>query len=260
MSLRIVVKFGGSLAQDESVLKELTAAVADLARAGHRIVLVHGGGKDINANLELLQEEVRFENGLRVTDAPVLDMVEMTLSGRVNKKLVRLLTTHSCRAVGISGVDGLLLEAAPMTNADVDLGYVGEIADVRPRLIEDLWAGGWVPVVSPISGDIDGQAWNVNADHAASAIAASLEVDVLLFLSDVPGVLEKKEVIPELNDDSVHAKIASGVIQGGMIPKTHSALQSVEAGVKAVHIVGWKSAEDLEKQLLGEHNYGTIIH
>jgi acetylglutamate kinase len=255
----IAIKFGGSLAQDTKVLSELTAAVAALVQQGNSVVLIHGGGKDINANLGLLQEEVRFTEGLRVTDAPVLDMVEMTLSGRVNKMLVRLLLQNKCKAVGISGVDGATLQAHKL-HSKVDLGFVGEVEFVDTQLIQCLWNGGFTPVLSPLSVSADGsQAWNVNADDAASAVASALRVEHFVLLSDVPGVLQNEEVIPFLNEEKVTRLVAEGVITGGMIPKTRGAIESIKSGIQNIHIIGWHGPSAFIRQLKGEENTGTIL-
>lgn len=258
MSKKIIIKFGGSLAQNNDALNELTKAVSELVKEGHQVALVHGGGKDINENLSLLKEEVKFINGLRVTDAPVLKMVEMTLSGYVNKMLVRLFIIHGAKAVGISGVDGMLFEAKKIDNED-DLGFVGDIINVNNSLIETLWNDSYIPVVSPISVSADGQSWNINADNAASALAVALKADQLVFVSDVPGVLNDGKVIPALDEAKIEELIASEVISGGMIPKTRSSLESIKAGVKSIHIVGWSNSENFMNQLLGQANHGTII-
>ncbi len=253
-----LVKIGGSLAEDPQALAELCSALARLHREGNRLVLVHGGGKDINKNLELLQEKPRFERGLRITDAPVMKMVEMTLSGWVNKQLVRFFQAEGCNAVGVSGVDGGLLRAVRKVG-EVDLGLVGTITSVDPTLVKLLWEGGILPVVSPVSAGEGFEALNINADEAASALANALKVDRLLFVSDVPGVLRDKVVIPELNAGSIAELVQALVIQGGMIPKTRSCLESIAAGIREVHICGWNGPDAFREQLTGTVNRGTII-
>ena len=255
----LAIKIGGSMAVDDQALSGLCQALAQLSISGYRLILVHGGGKDINENLELLRQPPRFIDGLRVTDASVLKMVEMTLSGFVNKKLVKLLLTQKCQAVGISSVDAGLIEASKK-QSDLDLGLVGQVDQVNPAIIQHLWAGCYLPVVSPVSWGGGEQSLNVNADVAASEIAKALKVDQLLFISDVPGVMENKIVMPTMDRRSIESKIESGVILGGMIPKVQSCIDSVENGVSKVHILGWKSAQDLVDQIQGKINYGTIIH
>ena len=254
----IVVKIGGSLAIDETKLTEFVAAVAQIPADQYRIVVVHGGGKDINENLALLKEKPNFINGLRVTTPSIMKMVEMTLSGHVNKKLVRMLLEQGKKAVGISGVDGKLFEAVKL-QGEADLGQVGDIKVVNTALVQDLLAMGWTPVVSPISFGVD-CAFNVNADTAASELAVALKADQFILISDVPGVLDgNKIVLPDLDKLKVEQLIIDGVITGGMIPKVRASLESISRGLRSIHIVGWKDANHLMKQITGEINYGTII-
>ncbi len=255
----ILIKIGGSFAADTIKLAELASAIHVLVNKSYRVVLVHGGGKDINENLKLLDEVPEFVSGLRVTDESVLKMVEMTLCGTMNKRLVRLLQVSGCKVVGISGQDGELLIAQKKLKEGHDIGFVGEITDVNTQLIDDLLAKKWLPVVSPLSVDQEGNAYNVNADEAASALARALNVDQLLFISDVAGVLNRDEIISYLNEGEIDELVDSKVIQGGMIPKVESCLECVNSGIGRVHILGWKDAESLESQIMGKINYGTII-
>lgn len=254
----VVVKIGGSLAVDENKLAEFLDATAQLAQQDFHLVVVHGGGKDINENLALLQETPEFIQGLRVTTPSILKMVEMTLSGHVNKKLVQMLGQRHCRAVGISGVDAAMIQATQLQGS-VDLGRVGDVSTVHPQLLNHLLEGGYLPVVSPISYGDDG-AFNVNADTVASEVAVALQADVLVLISDVPGVLDdSKSVIAELNAEKIEHLIQEGVISGGMIPKVRASLDSISRGLRSIHIVGWKNAEALKQQISGEKNNGTII-
>ncbi|MCL2284701.1 MAG: acetylglutamate kinase [Fibromonadales bacterium] len=253
----IVVKIGGSLAVDEAKLLDFAIAAAEISKE-LRLAIVHGGGKDINANLALLNEEPKFINGLRVTTPAGMDMVEMTLSGRVNKKLVRMLLSNNAMAAGISGVDAKLLEAKPMQGKG-DLGSVGDVVKVNAQILEALFAAGITPVISPVSYG-GGSAWNVNADTAASEIAVALKADCFVLISDISGVLdENKRVIPHLNRELANSLIQSSVISGGMIPKVQGALDSIDRGLKSIHIVGWEGAEPFKRQLAGNGNTGTII-
>jgi len=253
----IVVKIGGSLAVDEAKLLDFAVAAAGISK-GFRMAIVHGGGKDINANLALLNEEPKFINGLRVTTPATMDMVEMTLSGRVNKKLVRMLLANNAVVAGISGVDAKLLEAKPMQGKG-DLGAVGDIVNVNTQILEALFAANITPVISPVSYG-SGNAWNVNADTAASEIAIALKADCFVLISDISGVLDgNKKLIPHLNKELAGNLIQSGVISGGMIPKVQGALESIERGLKSIHIIGWEGADAFKKQLVGVENSGTII-
>ncbi len=230
---KVVVKIGGSLAIDEAKLADFVSAVSSLPGSGCQVAVVHGGGKDINENIALLKEQPTFIDGLRVTTPGIMKMVEMTLSGHVNKKLVRMLLNNNCNAIGISGVDG--------------------------NLFQVVKAAGWTPVVSPISIG-EGQSWNVNADTAASELAVALEADQFVLVSDVPGVMdENKNVIPELSEADAEKLIEAGVISGGMIPKVRESFKSIRRGLKSIHIVGWKDAEHFGKQINGDLNYGTIL-
>jgi acetylglutamate kinase len=233
----VVVKIGGSLAVDEAKLREFAAAAAQAAQ-NCRLVVVHGGGKEINQNLALLNEEPRFVEGLRVTTEPGMRMVEMTLSGAVNKKLVRLLLANGANAVGVSGVDAGTLQAVPKRQ---DLGFVGLVQKVNPALIQSLLDAGFVPVVSPVAlWEQEGKALNINADTAASELAIALEADEFKLISDVEGVLDaSKKVIPALDEDFTQKLIADGTISGGMIPKVQAAFEALARGLKSMRIVGW---------------------
>jgi acetylglutamate kinase len=253
----IVVKIGGSLAIDEAKLLDFAVAAAEVSRE-FRLVIVHGGGKDINANLALLNEEPKFIDGLRVTTPAIMDMVEMTLSGKVNKKLVRMLLANNANAAGISGVDAKLLEAKPLQGKG-DLGAVGDVFKVNTQILEVFFSANITPVVSPVSYG-NGTSYNVNADTAASEIAIALRADCFVLISDISGVLDQdKKIIPHLSKELAYNLIQSGVICGGMIPKVQGALESIERGLKSIHIVGWEGVEAFKKQLAGTSNSGTII-
>lgn len=265
----IVIKIGGSIMDDEAALRGLCKVLAGLGRAdapsgartsdAHQapLVLVHGGGKDINRHLAWLQEEPVFKEGLRVTGTAALKVVEMTLSGYVNKKLVGLLNAEGGSAAGISGVDGPTLVCEKISE---ELGQVGRIVEVRTALVDALLAGSFLPVVSPISVDADQTHYNVNADDAAAALAAGLRAEKLIFVSDVEGVRDADGVrIPDLDGTRIDRLIADGVASGGMIPKLKSCRAAVEGGIGQVHICGWAGPEKFAAQVRGDGNTGTII-
>jgi acetylglutamate kinase len=256
----VLVKIGGSMMDDEAALAGVCGVLAGLRSRGLPLALVHGGGKDINRHLAWLEEEPLFKDGLRVTSEAALKVVEMTLSGYVNKKLVGLLNVHGVRgskAVGISGVDGPTFLCERIS---ADLGRVGRIVKVDTALVAALLGGGFLPVVSPISVDAGQSHYNVNADDAAGALAAALKAEKLVFVSDVEGVRDGGGArLPSLDGAGIEELIGGGVATGGMIPKLRSCRAAVEAGIGEVHICKWQGAEAFAAQLQGTGNSGTII-
>ena len=254
----IVVKIGGSMMDDEAALAGLCDALAGLGKSSAApLVLVHGGGKDINRHLAWLNEEPVFKDGLRVTGPAALKVVEMTLSGYVNKRLVGLLNAHGAKATGLSGVDGPTFLCEPISP---ELGQVGRIVGVRTGLVDALLAGGFLPVVSPVSVDAGQAHYNVNADDAASALAAALRAEKLIFVSDVEGVRGADGArIPGLDGAGIDRLIADGTASGGMIPKLRSCRAAVADGIDQVHICSWAGPERFAAQVRGEGNTGTII-
>lgn len=230
----VVLKVGGHEIDQPLFLDELVKALRGLGDLGR--VIVHGGGKEIADLQEKLGLEPQFLDGLRVTDEASLAVVEMVLSGRVNKRLVARLVAAGIPALGVSGVDLGLLRVEKMAHPAGDLGWVGEIVEVNAGPLSLLLDRGIVPVVSPVSLGLDGHSYNVNADQAAFALARSLQAERLVFISNVPGVLVDGEVAARLTAQEVDALIGSGKIGGGMIPKVRSALEAVHGGVRAVQI------------------------
>ena len=253
-----LIKIGGSFAVEESNLRDLCKALAQLKAEGENLVLVHGGGKDINANLGLLSEEPNFVDGLRVTSPNILNMVEMTLSGHVNKKLSRFLSLEGAKALGLAGTDSNLIQAKQKSK---ELGQVGEVVDVNVEIVQDLLKASILPVVSPLAiGKEDGLVYNVNADNSASAVAQGLKVDKLVFLSDVPGVMEEGNVISSLDSKGADALIEKEVISGGMIPKIQSCFASLDSGVSEVHIMGWSGVSAFVNHIKGSSLTGTVLY
>lgn len=236
MKALTVIKVGGAeLKEGSPLLEELADAIIQLARE-RQLVVVHGGGSDIADLQKRLGLEPCFVEGLRVTDDASLWACEMVLSGAVNKRLTARLVLRGLRAIGLSGVDGGLLRARRLVHPKGDLGRVGEITQVDSACLLDLLAQGFTPVVSPISLGDDGRAFNVNADHAAMAVAGALPGSELIFLTDVPGVMYQGVVLKELVAGEALRLIAEGHITGGMIPKVRSALSAIEAGAGNVWI------------------------
>ncbi len=227
----LVIKVGGNELDDPAFLDGLVGAIGWLG-AEHRVVLVHGGGKEIAAWQEKLGLMPRFIEGLRVTDDQSMAVAEMVLSARTNKMLVARLLRAGILAAGISGVDGGLLIVEKMTHPAGDLGRVGRIVGSDPLILRALLAAGFVPVVSPISLGRDGRSYNVNADQAAQAIAVALGASALAFVSNVPGVKANGQVVESLTVAQAEGWIKDGTISGGMIPKVRAALEAVNAGVR----------------------------
>jgi acetylglutamate kinase len=228
----IVVKVSGHELDDASFLAAFAATIKALAQP---VIIVHGGGREITELQHKMGIEPRYVDGLRVTDAASLALVEMVLCGTVNTRLVRLLVEAGVDALGMSGVDRGLVRASRLHHAEVDMGFTGEVAAVRGDVLLQLLAQGVTLVLAPICLG-DSSAYNVNADHVAGAVAAAIEADRLVFLTNVPGVLSDGVVLPVLTADGAEALIASGVVFGGMIPKVRTALHALGSGVQQVVI------------------------
>lgn len=232
----IVIKCGGS------ILDELTTAffqsLSELEAQGYQLVFVHGGGPDINGMLDLFNIIPQFKNGLRKTDKQTLKVVEMTLSGQTNRKLVARLRQHQFSAVGINGSDGDILQAKYINQHE--LGFVGEISAVNTQLLKLVVNGNYIPVITPIGITEQGEKLNINADYAAAEVAKALHAEQCLFVTNVEGVFIKGSLAGRLSKQDVNANIANGEISGGMIPKVQSALNAVEKGIESVMIVSGK--------------------
>jgi len=235
-----LVKVGGAELKDGPELTELVDALARLV-AERDVIVVHGGGVEIADLQQRLGLKPQFIEGLRVTDEESLRVAEMVLSGLVNKRLTARLVARGVKAIGISGVDGGLLRAERLRHPKGDLGHVGEITQVQADCLAQLCADGFTPVISPISLGSDGRPLNVNADHAALAIASALGVGEAVFLTDVPGVMREGVILETLNAREAKRMIENGQITGGMIPKVRSALAAIEKGVGSVYITNLTS-------------------
>lgn len=266
----VVVKYGGHAMGEEHLALEFGRDIALLKQVGINPVIVHGGGPQINAMLKRLDVKSTFIDGLRVTDAAAMEVVEMVLAGTVNKYVANLITQAGAMAVGVCGKDGGMVRAKkllrtkkdPATGQDtvIDLGFVGEPAAVDARVIHALTGGGVVPVIAPVGVDADGQTYNINADTVAAAIAGALNATRLLMLTDVPGVLDKdKALIPELSLADVDARIADGTITGGMIPKVECCVEAVKQGVKGAVILDGRVQHACLLELFTEAGPGTLI-
>ena len=254
----VCIKIGGSTVDAEGLLRELGRSIRMLTPDSFPII-IHGGGKDIARQLKLLNREFTFIEGMRVTDAEMVKIVQMVLSGDVNKKIVNALLCEGVNAAGFSGVDCSLFLASKMFIKGQDIGFVGRIDSVNRSLIDVCGESGIVPVISPISRDAAGCIYNVNADLAASELAMAIKADDLVFVSDVPGVLIDDEVRKEIKISEIEPLIEKGHITGGMVPKLRSAADAVHRGVKRVHICGWNDSETLRDELTRGASSGTVI-
>ncbi len=254
----VVIKIGGATVDAEGLLRELGQSIHKLL-PGSFPVVVHGGGKDIARQLSLLNKEFTFIEGMRVTDSEMVKIVQMVLSGDVNKRIVNALQQENVKAFGFSGVDNNLFMASRMLLRGQDIGFVGKIETVNTSIIDMCKNHSLIPVISPISRDNEGNIYNVNADLAASELAMALKADDLIFVSDVPGVLIDDTVRKEIPTSEIEELIKQGYITGGMVPKLRSAAEAVNRGVGRVHICGWKDSETLRNELTTSNSEGTVI-
>ena len=256
----IVVKYGGNAMIDDALKAQVMEDVVLLALIGVKVVLVHGGGPEINGLMEKLGKKPEFVDGLRVTDAETMDIVQMVLAGKVNKTLVNMLENKGGRAVGLSGMDGRLIEAV---QKDSRLGFVGEIVKIHPAPITDLLEKGYIPVVSTIGCDKAGNAYNINGDTAAAYIAGALGAERMLLMTDIAGILRDKNdpasLISELTvNEAAHLR-EEGIISGGMIPKVDCCVKAISAGVKRVVIMDGRIPHSILMELLTDEGAGTMV-
>ncbi len=254
----VVIKFGGNAMGDDAAMAEFARDIVLMRQVGVNPVVVHGGGPMINDLLARLGIESQFLRGKRVTDQPTIEVVEMVLSGLVNKRIVQAINDQGGRAVGLSGKDADLMVCEA---DDPELGFVGRPVAMKVQVLRDLFAAGIIPVVAPVgTGRGQNETFNVNGDTAAGAIAGALQADRLLLLTDVAGVKDASgEVITQLHPDQVREMTAKGIIAGGMIPKTETALAAIEAGVRAVVILDGRVPNACLLELFTEHGAGSMI-
>ena len=259
----VVIKYGGSAMTNEVVKQSVLKDIAVLKSVGIKPVIVHGGGKDINTWLNKVEIESEFKNGLRVTTKETLEVAEMVLSGKLNKGLVQHMERIGTHAVGLSGKDGDMLTVKKHLSDGADIGYVGEIVDVKTDLIETLLLNGYTPIISTIGLDDKYNAYNINADDVATAIARALKASKLVFLTDIEGVLkdpnDPSTLISKIDTESAKELFASGVIQGGMIPKLHNCIDAVQDDVKKVHILDGRMEHSLLIEIFTTNGIGTEI-
>jgi len=253
----VVIKLGGHAMGSDEAMDDFARDVVLMRQVGINPVIVHGGGPMINAMLERLEIKSDFVNGKRVTDAATVEVVEMVLSGVVNKRIVQAINRQGGKAVGLSGKDANLI-VCEQTNPD--LGFVGTPADMNPAILHELFANDTIPVIAPLGAGRNGETYNINGDTAAGAIAGALHADRLLLLTDVAGVKNGQgEVLTELKAQQIRYLTAEGVIAGGMIPKTETALAAIEKGVRAVVILDGRAPNACLLELFTEHGAGSMI-
>lgn len=259
----VVVKYGGSAMIDENIKRMMMEDITILKLLGINIVLVHGGGPFINEVLGKMNKEPKFVNGLRYTDDETMEIVEMVLSGKINKQIVNDLQKLGIKATGISGKDGMTLEARKIEKDGVDLGHVGEIVNVDNSLIKALLDNGQVPIIAPVGSDNLGNTFNINADYGAVAVAASLKAQKLVFVTDVKGVMkdinDPNSLISFMDIDEARGNIENGIIQGGMIPKVECCIDAVESGVETVHIVDGRLEHSMLLEIFTQEGIGTMF-
>jgi len=251
-----VVKYGGAVMQDEKLKMMIAQDVVLLRKIGIDMVVVHGGGKDITITAEKLGIETKFVNGQRYTDEKMRDVVQMVLAGSINKDIVRRINIHGGRGVGLSGIDANLIKVKKSFD---ELGFVGDVTEVNNEILKSMLKDGYLPVIAPIGSDDIGIIYNVNADIAAGPIAASLNAEKLVYVTDIEGVKADGKLLSHLTKSQAEDYIKKRIISGGMIPKVESALSALQSGVKKVHIIDGRVPHGLLLEIFTKEGIGTEI-
>jgi len=256
----VVIKYGGNAMINEDLKKAVMNDIVLLSLIGVKVVLVHGGGPEINSMLNKIGKKSEFVNGLRVTDSETIDTVLMVLAGKVNKSLVNLIECTGGKSVGLCGLDGHLIEAETL---DEKLGYVGKITKVNIDPITDLLDHGYIPVVSTLGCDMDGHVYNINADTAAAKIAAEMKAESLISMTDICGILmdqhDPSTLVTNITPEKAHKLMEDGIIQGGMIPKVECCLDAIEGGVNRVFILDGTKPHAILMEMLTDEGVGTMF-
>ena len=259
---KIVVKYGGSIMEDEKLKKAFFRDIALLSSVGVCPVVIHGGGPEINRWLNKLEISPKFENGLRVTDEKTMEIVEMVLMGRVNKQIVRGINKTGSLAVGISGLDGNLIQSREL--GDGSHGLVGEVTQINPELLDPLIAKGYIPVISSIGSTADGISHNINADFVAGEVAAAINAEKLILLTDTPGILKERDnpnsLTKQINLKEARKFIEENIVSNGMLPKTECCIRALAQGVKAAHIIDGRIEHSLLLEIFTNSGVGTMIN
>ncbi len=256
----VVIKYGGNAMINEQLKQQVMEDIALLWLIGVKVVLIHGGGPEISETMKKLGKEAVFVDGLRVTDKETVDIVQMVLAGKVNKTLVNLLQMKGGHAVGVSGIDGGIIEAKVK---DERLGYVGEITKIRTQPITDLLEKNYIPVISTVAMDKEGNTYNINGDTAAAYIAGALGAERLIMMTDIAGILRDKDdpttLIPELTISQAKTLYDEGVISGGMIPKVDCCIEAIHKGVENVIIMDGRVPHSILMEILTDEGAGTMV-
>ncbi len=263
----IVIKYGGNAMTDEHLKQCFARDVVLLKLVGMNPVVVHGGGPQIDEMLKRVGKKGEFTQGMRVTDAETMDIVEMVLGGQVNKEIVNLINQHGGKAVGLTGKDGALIRAKKLLMANtsqpddlLDIGQVGEIVSIDPALISLLHSSDFIPVIAPIGVGADGETYNINADLVAGKMAEILKAEKLIMLTNTPGVLDENgNLLTGITPKQIDDMVADGTLSGGMLPKIGSALDAARSGVKSVHIIDGRVEHALLLEILTDEGIGTLI-
>lgn len=262
----VVIKYGGNAMINEELKNKVMEDVTLLKYIGINPIVVHGGGPDISAALKKFDIESEFINGLRVTDKDTMEVAQMVLIGKTNKEIVSLLGTKGGKGLGISGIDGGLIECEKCyTEVDgkkQDIGYVGDIVKINEKVLDVLTKDDYIPVVAPIGVDKEGNSYNINADTVAGAIAAALKAEKLILLTDIDGIkesMDSEEIIYNISRDEINKMIDDGKIVGGMIPKVRGGIEAIEAGVNTVHIIDGRIPHCLLLEIFTDSGIGTMI-
>lgn len=259
---KVVIKYGGAAMIDCNLKKKVMQDIVLMKYVGMNPIVVHGGGPEINTMLDRLNMESKFIGGLRVTDHATMEIVEMVLGGKVNKEIVAGINASGGKAVGISGKDGNLIKACPVDDS-MEMGFVGQVEDINPEIIDTVIGNGYIPVIAPIGMDDQQQSFNINADLAAAAIAVAMKADKLVLLTDVPGLLKDQadpdSLISVLKLSEVDSYIAEGIISGGMLPKVECCTHSVQGGVGRTHIIDGRVPHAILLEVFTNEGIGTMV-
>ncbi|RAP50346.1 MAG: acetylglutamate kinase [Methanosphaera sp. rholeuAM74] len=272
-SKKIMIKYGGHAMIDETAMSSTARDTVLLKYVGMQPVVVHGGGPEISRSMDKMGKEPKFVGGLRITDSETMEIVKMVLVGKINTEIVSNLCLHGGKGVGISGKDNFLIESSKRDPArikhddgevlEVDLGYVGKIDRVNPQIINDLTDNNYIPVISPIGINKEGNTLNLNADTVAGSIASEIDAEKLIVLTDVPGILtdpdDPESIIRRIRVDELRELVDSGVIKGGMIPKVETCINAVENGVKTAHILDGRLDHSILLEIFTKDGIGTMI-